>query len=1218
MTYIRGLIKLPERVHKGDFVLRLTEGIDRADDTLRDYVVTKQLVGCFDNAMGFIKGALDSKSSKAAYLHGSFGSGKSHFMAVLHLLLKNNPEARSIPELAACISKHNSWTEGKKFLLVPYHMIGARNMESAILGGYADYVQHNIPDAPLPGVYLAEEIFKNAEQFRDDMGDEKFFQRLNGDGGGGGGGWGTFESSWDAESFEAAIKAAPKAENRSRLVGDLVANILPAVQGVATGQDEAYVSLDEGLSIVSRHAKSLEYDAVILFLDELVLWLASRAADVGFVHREGQKLAKLVEAQSADRPIPIVSFVARQRDLRELVGDNITGAEQLSFSDALKHWEGRFHTITLEDRNLPAIAEKRVLKPESESARQQLDNAFKETEKIRQAVMDVLLTSEADKGMFRQVYPFSPALVQTLVAVSSLLQRERTALKVMMQLLVDQRDHLLLGDIVPVGDLFDVIAHGDEAFSDVMQRQFENAKKLYHEKLLPMLERQHSIRMEEIQDLPWDDPRVTAFRNDDRLLKTLLLSALAPEVEALKDLRPNRLAALNHGTIKSPIPGREGGLVLSKVRTWAAQVGEIKIGDEPTNPTISLQLHGVDTDSIIEQAQGEDNPGNRRRKIREILFKELGLQDSSGLFVNHEFAWNGTKRFCSVMYENVRLLVDESLHNTDEDWKVIIDFPFDPEGRSPKDDIARIEEYRKDHPGGGRTLAWLPTFLSASAQKELGTLVILDHILAGENYDRYSTHLSVVDRASAKTLLENQCSVLTQRIRSYLEGAYGVATAIPGSLDESHGLADHFVALDPGFEPRPPVGANLSQAFEHLLGQALEHQFPAHPKFETDTRTANLRKVYAEVQKAIQAPDGRLLVEKPLRPLLRQIANPLKLGNMTETHFVLGHNWKTHFTKKIAENPGPVTVSKLREWFDEPRPMGLPKQVQNLVIMLFADQTDRSFFMHGGPWDDPSIEQLPGEVELREQKLPAEDEWKIAVERAGAILGIAVSQLLSARNVARLASEADSIAKKYRADCEKLVRRLMDIMPQFGVDPKTAHRTQTAGASLAFVEAMCNAADDQIVTVIAKADVPTTEAAMGSSIKKAASILEILEATSWDLFEGVRKLEDERKSAAEAIIRDVSSALEKDEHAVALGHALADAQKRAVRLLTNIQTPPSNVPAVPPASAGTTMVVGEGADSGLEPQRARKVIESIVREIGDNEDVRLDITWKIYKKESSK
>ena len=107
----------------------------------------------------------------------------------------------------------------------------------------------------------------------------------------------------------------------------------------------------------------------------------------------------------------------------------------------LRYWEGRFHKITLEDRNLPAIAEKRVLKPAVEAARQTLDRAFEETRKVREEVMRVLLTSEADRRMFRAVYPFSPALVQTLVAVSSVLQRERTALKVMLQLLVEPARH---------------------------------------------------------------------------------------------------------------------------------------------------------------------------------------------------------------------------------------------------------------------------------------------------------------------------------------------------------------------------------------------------------------------------------------------------------------------------------------------------------------------------------------------------------------------------------------------------------------------------------------------------------------------------------------------------------------------------------------------------------------------------------------------------------
>jgi len=83
-------------------------------------------------------------------------------MAVLHLLLQNEPHARSIPELAGVVARHNGWTEGKRFLLVPYHMIGARSMESAILGHYAEHLRRLHPEAPPPGVYLAEEIFRDA------------------------------------------------------------------------------------------------------------------------------------------------------------------------------------------------------------------------------------------------------------------------------------------------------------------------------------------------------------------------------------------------------------------------------------------------------------------------------------------------------------------------------------------------------------------------------------------------------------------------------------------------------------------------------------------------------------------------------------------------------------------------------------------------------------------------------------------------------------------------------------------------------------------------------------------------------------------------------------------------------------------------------------------------------------------------------------------------
>ena len=94
-------------------------------------------------------------------------------------------------------------------------------------------------------------------------------------------------------------------------------------------------------------------------------------------------------------------------------------------------------------------------------------------------------------GCSGRSYPFTPALVQTLTAVSSLLQRERTALKLMLQLLVEQGHRLELGDIIPVGDLFDVIAEGDEPFTQAMRLRFDDARKLYRTKLLPLLESEH-------------------------------------------------------------------------------------------------------------------------------------------------------------------------------------------------------------------------------------------------------------------------------------------------------------------------------------------------------------------------------------------------------------------------------------------------------------------------------------------------------------------------------------------------------------------------------------------------------------------------------------------------------------------------------------------------------------------------------------------------------
>ena len=223
----------------------------------------------------------------------------------------------------------------------------------------------------------------------------------------------------------------------------------------------------------------------MLFLDELVLWLAFSVQDREFFRRESQKLTKLVESGTGARAIPLVSFVARQMDLRRWFADaGASGAEQEALDRAFRHQEGRFGTIVLGDDNLPYVANRRLLRrrPDNPQADQVLADAFARLDR-RPDIWDVLLDGintddrhrGADEAAFRLTYPFSPALVSTLRTLASVMQRERTALKVMQQMLVDRRDTLTVDDVVPVGDSFDYIVQGSEPLDPQAAALFRSA-----------------------------------------------------------------------------------------------------------------------------------------------------------------------------------------------------------------------------------------------------------------------------------------------------------------------------------------------------------------------------------------------------------------------------------------------------------------------------------------------------------------------------------------------------------------------------------------------------------------------------------------------------------------------------------------------------------------------------------------------------------------------
>ena len=54
MPTLRDIFDLPEHVGAGDFVLKLTDGLNVPAETVRQYVVTPQLLKCFDQALSLI------------------------------------------------------------------------------------------------------------------------------------------------------------------------------------------------------------------------------------------------------------------------------------------------------------------------------------------------------------------------------------------------------------------------------------------------------------------------------------------------------------------------------------------------------------------------------------------------------------------------------------------------------------------------------------------------------------------------------------------------------------------------------------------------------------------------------------------------------------------------------------------------------------------------------------------------------------------------------------------------------------------------------------------------------------------------------------------------------------------------------------------------------------------------------------------------------------
>lgn len=1158
LTYVRDLFALPAQVHEGDFVLKLTEGVQHPEETARTYVATEALVDAFSQSLALVESALRDGRSKATYLHGSFGSGKSHFMAMLSLLLSGNEAAWRNPALHPLRQKFEVVGK-KKICQLSFHMIGAQSLEEKIFSSYVAFVQTQHPDAPIPGLFADEKVFEDARRLLESLGDEKFFAEM----GGPKKGWGKVTQAWNRERFDEVSSSADPPQ-RELLFSALAKSWFQS----SFAEARQYVDLDTGLGVMARHAQQLGYDAIALFLDELILWLSHRASDSSWLHNEVQKMVKLVEAQDSDRRIPIISFIARQRDLAEMVGKIHIGAENARLHDSLNHWEGRYGTITLGDQNLPEIVEKRILTTKGPEEKAALDRSFEAMRNAAGSAWNTLIAKQ-DAAAFHKLYPFSPALVDALVALSNSLQRERTAIKLLMELLVEHIPDLKLGEVVGVGDLFDVLAGGEDPADGLMRSRFNSAKHLYRHQFLPMIqETQGTNNKERCQRLrPGHPPRLgcsgcaeAPCRKDNRLIKTLLIAALVPEVPALKDLTASRLAQLNHRTTKVLIRGTETAQVAPQLRKWVSSttIAQLHVGNE-SDPAVSVRLEGVDLKPILERYARADNTGARQRVVRDVLFEALGIDKTSETGRDEKVDWRGTKRHGHVVFGNVRSMPPATLRCAEgHDFRLVIDYPFDDEGKGPQDDVETLERFMEAERSW--SLVWLPHFFSGAVNQLLGELVILEHILGDKTIQRDAVKdLSIEDQSRALSDLDNLRAQKKARLHEVLEQAYGLRPATDADIDGSRRVEQHLHVLTPGAQVPIGLAANLASAKETLVSGLLDARYPRHPVF---TRTFSQQRVTRLLEKfaeLLAAESHFIPADRELHADMLGTLGELGIVRLTETSVQLVEDRRLQVleSRRLQLGNERPTVGEVRHWIDAGQKMGLQIEAQDLVVRCYALWSRRTFELHGKPYEARS--PLHAEATLEKPELPEQMEWTQALGKVSQCLGITFAgRFLSPENLGRLRGLISDKVEKAASPCADLPILLTRRNGTLGLDTET-DRLTTARSADALCVALRGKPGVEQVRVLATYEPKTGGTAVGQSVARATALVETLrDDILFGVFEQLRARSGDVPGATE-LVEQACAALRQDEVIVSLGDRLRDLARQAQQLLHPVTTPAHEV-----------------------------------------------------------
>lgn len=851
MTTITEAFELPrpEDIRAMGFVVRLRElepSSDEVAQLARDYVVTPAVEKELPRILDDMKQVFDRGEEYGRFIHGSFGSGKSHFLTMLSLLVEGAPVAwkKFRPLLHAHrdakASKgaesvdHEAWLAKAGLLVVRIHMLSVRGkstgLDRAVYEGFnAALKRRGKPPFEFLNVEaIFEEVRLEASAYGDVV-----WKRLE-----------TAAIVGGREDFDALASGTMAAKER-----------FARAWLKYKGRDASDAGIDprwsEGLKRMAEHAKAQGFGGIVLMIDEFLLWLAEKSGQE-FV-AEINNLNVIVDHNTGQRCAPIFVFVARQRNLQEFFPDLV---DESKIHEHLDHHAKRFEITKLQDVELRHIVRGRVLRPKKADEVKAAVSALSDK---HSKVLPALLAG-SDLDYLRDVYPFHPALIEMLVDVTSLMQRERSALRLLYELLVVHYPSLPLGEFLPVGSAFSAIfpEAGVEASKKVELMQ--DIHHQYYSRLAPAM-----AKMADEAGAEFNDERRRAL---DQLVKTVLLAEVSPRLKQ-GGLTIERLVQLNAADVEGETFRGQVRVAETDLLSLQQRVPDLQVAGQSKTALVRYVLGRVSLGEILARARSKvDNLPKRFDVFWGALRKALGVTDSKGFEDggpnegDWELSWRRTKRRGSIKLGNVREMSYDAFTPPDGAFKILVDYPWDDPGHTVDEDRLKAINARKNR-GILHTVCWLPRHMSPNELGVMTELAAVRYLLSEGQEDLLETlgpqdKSKVLEQASVRqNSLEGQLDDLLKQV--YVQ--HGEFFALISDVDSSR--------------PHETLAKNV----EHIAAVLMDRRYPQHPTFHAEPKKQDIELLLRWMVNASEASVS-VAYDENVGKVLKTLGQPLELVNV--------------------------------------------------------------------------------------------------------------------------------------------------------------------------------------------------------------------------------------------------------------------------------------------------------------------------------------------------